>query len=198
MKNKFQIKESFDNYVNFLIKKSFNIKQIDEDFSGGVIMPSTFKGDAMSGNPTGTHDTNKRDAMSGYRNMDKGFDKTSGYRNMDKGFDKTREKPKYDAFYGEFRDKNFASYIEEYTTMVEGRKDIYGFIEMLKNMDDEKMMKNINILANAMISADPNTHANRDFNKKYKQKGITRKEQLVQAIAKEVMDRKNHKPNSNM
>jgi hypothetical protein len=185
MKNKFQIKESFDNYVNFLIKKSFNIKQIDEDFSGGVIMPSTFKGDAMSGNPTGTHDTNKRDAM-------------SGYRNMDKGFDKTLEKPKYNAFYGEFRDKNFASYIEEYITMVEGRKDIYGFIEMLKNMDDEILMKNINILANAMISADPNTHANRDFNKKYKQKGITRKEQLVQAIVKEVMDRKNHKPNPNM
>jgi hypothetical protein len=70
MKRKSQIKESFDNYVNFLIKKSFNIKQIDEDFSGGVRMPSTFKGDAMSGNPTGTYNTNKRDgAMRIHRNV---------------------------------------------------------------------------------------------------------------------------------
>jgi hypothetical protein len=127
---------------------------------------------------------------------DKGFDRTQENPRMftDKGFDRTQEKPNLGAMYGDIK---FTSYIEEYTTVVEGRKNIYGFIEMLKNMDDERMKKNINILADAMISADPNTHANRDFNKEYKQKGITTKEQLVQAITKEVMDRKNYKPNPN-
>jgi len=65
-------------------------------------------------------------------------------------------------------------------------------------MDDERMRKNIDMLADAMITSEPNTQANRDFNKNYKQKGITTKEQLVQVIYKEVIDRKNYRPDPNM
>ena len=91
----------------------------------------------------------------------------------------------------------FPFHMKEYRTSFESSKNIESFLSILQGMDDESMKKNIDILANTMITAGTNTQANRDFNKKYKQNGITTKEQLVQAITKEVMDRKNYRPDIN-
>lgn len=162
------IKESFDRYINLLVKKSFGLHQINEmDFSGGRKIPSNFKGDAMSGE-------GKTYKLPYIPNKHKA---------------EMRQLPaKIDAF--PFR-------MREYKTEFESSKNIDSFLSILQEMDDERMKKNIDILADTMISAPQNTQANRDFEKKYKQKGITTKEQLAQAIYKEVMDRKNYKPDIN-
>jgi len=178
---KTHIKESFDRYVNLLLKKSFNIHGINEDFSGGIEVSPNFKGDAMSGNKQKQFSTFvKGDAMSGNMNNSSGK-----YSNLYRSLNKNKT---YD----------FSSYMTEYKTEIESSKNINSFLYMLQKMDDERMRKNIDMLADAMITSEPNTQANRDFNKNYKQKGITTKEQLVQVIYKEVIDRKNYRPDPNM
>lgn len=178
---KSHIKESFDRYINLLVKRSFGFNQINEmDFSGGRKMPSTFKGGAMSGDAGREYSTNfKSDPMQGGR--------------------KSSSSDKYSKLYHALKGKtgDFSSYMGDYKTEVESRKNINSFLYMLQKMDDERMRKNIDILADAMISSPQNTQANRDFEKNYKPKGITTKEQLVQAIYKEVMDRKNYRPDPN-
>ena len=221
------IKESFDRYINLLVKKSFGLEQINEfivpaaigyginkfidknkdkikknigriditggrsvipsfkndSMSGGVKIPKSFKGDAMSGNRGNEYRMDQDiDPKLPYYSGPLGTAKKGGSGEMHK------LPHKMDAF---------PFYMAEYKTKFESSKNIDSFLYMLQKMDDERIKKNIDILADAMISSPQNTQANRDFEKNYKPKGITTKEQLVQVIYKEVMDRKNYRPDPN-
>lgn len=203
------IKESFDRYIDLLVKKSFGVHQINEFIVPAAIgyginkfvdknkdkiknaarsarkslIPANFKDEGMSGGRKISPNF-KGDAMSGGGKTFKLPHIPSEHKA------KMHQLPhKIDAF--PFR-------MKEYKTEFESSKNIESFLSILQGMDDFRMKKNIDILADTMISAPQNTQANRDFERKYKQKGITTKEQLAQAIYKEVMDRKNYRPDLNM
>jgi hypothetical protein len=178
-------KKQFDYYINMLLKESFGLVSINEN----DMLPKNFN-------------RKKLDEFDGERKSWRGphIIPKDGIEKLPNKLPHTIPKEGI----GKLPNKlphtidAFPFHMKEYRTSFEGKKNIYSFLEMLKNMDDARMKKNIDILANTMFSAEPNTHANRDFNKKYKQNGITTKEQLVQAITKEVMDRKNYRPDPNM
>lgn len=203
------IKESFDRYIDLLVKKSFGVHQLNEfivpaaigyginkfvdknkdkiknnigriDITGGRSIIPKFKDEGMSGGRK-IQPRFKDDGMSG-----------------NKGNEYRIDRDKVETWKGPAKIDAFPFRMREYKTEFESSKNIDSFLHILKGMDDERMKKNIDILANTMITAGTNTQAGRDFEKRYKQKGITTKDQLIQAIYKEVMDRKNYRPDPNM